>query len=150
MSGMASAFASSPANERWTVGRWMTDVPIAVCSHVSVRTAFMKIRVGHFRHLLVVDDGRLVGIVTDRDLRRPDISDSIDGWDDLYRLDEETTVRDVMTTEVETVAPSDSLSKALRLFSSRRFGAVPVVEAGVVRGILSTVDVLRAVEELVP
>lgn len=151
MSGQSSALRTSPADERWTISRWMSDVPIAVASHVSVRAAFMKMRIGHFRHLLVVDDGHLVGIVTDRDLRRPDVSDAVDGWDDLYRLDEETSVREVMTAELKTVEPQDPMSKALGLFLRHHFGALPVVDRdGVVRGILSAVDVLRAAEEVVP
>lgn len=126
----------------------MTEIPLSVSPRISVRAAFMKMRIGHSRHLLVMENGRLVGIVTDRDLRRPDVShDDVEGWDDLYRLDEQTLVRDVMTTAVETVAPEDSLTRAVSLFVERKYGALPVVDgSGVVRGILSTIDVLRAVE----
>lgn len=136
---------------RWTVADWMTDVPITIPPSLPVRTAFAKMRIGHFRHLLVMKEGELVGMVTDRDLRRPDVSDEPEGWRDFYNLDDTVHVCDIMTRKVEVVAPDDPLSKAVDLFLTHRFGAVPVIDAGGrLAGILSTQDVLRAVKELLP
>lgn len=143
--------ASAPSPPRLRVRDWMTGTPMAVPPHTSVRSAFMKMRIGHFRHLLVMEDGRLVGIVTDRDLRRPDVDDSIDGWSDLYILNDDVQVSDIMTRQVDTVSPEDPLSVAVRTFLDRRYGALPVVDAsGTVRGILSMVDAVRALGELLP
>jgi acetoin utilization protein AcuB len=114
---------------RWTVADWMTDIPLCVSPAVSVRSAFAKMRIGHFRHLLVVEDGKLVGTVSDRDLRRPDVSGDAEGWRDAYQIDDSVHVADVMTRNVETVAPGDPLARAVELFIDRRFGALPVIEA---------------------
>lgn len=136
---------------RWTVAAWMTDVPLSVPPSLSVRSAFAKMRVGHFRHLLVMKDGELVGIVTDRDLRRPDVSDDPEGWEDFYNLDDSVHVSQVMTRQPLTVGVDDPLSKAVDLFLEHRFGALPVTDAGGrVAGILSTHDVIRAARELIP
>lgn len=138
----------------WTVGAWMTQNPRTITSETSVRNAFITMRTEGFRHLLVCDDRRLVGIVTDRDLRRPDVSTEPEGWLDYYNLDEDYEVRFVMTTDVQALRPSDSLSKAVSTFIERKFGAVPVVDKhGDVLGILTTHDLLRAyrqsIDELV-
>ena len=134
--------------DKWTVGEWMTPNPKTISSNLSVRSAFFTMRSEGIRHLIVVDNGHVQGIVTDRDLRRPDITDEPDGWHDYYRLDEEYEVRHVMTTDVIHVTPGDSLEKATRIFTTRRFGAVPVVDRnGELIGILSTHDLLRALED---
>jgi acetoin utilization protein AcuB len=137
---------------RWTVADWMTDVPLCVPPTLPVRSAFAKMRIGHFRHLPVVNEGKLVGMVTDRDLRRPDVNhDDPEGWKDFYNLDDNVHVSDVMTRNVETVAPEDPLTTAVDLFLRHRFGALPVIAAdGRLAGILSAHDVMRAARELLP
>lgn len=131
--------------DTWSVGAWMTANPQTITRETSVRTAFFKMRSEGFRHLPVVEDGKLVGMVTDRDLRRPDLSDEPDGWHDYYNLDEEYEVRHVMTTRVESMTPSDGLEKALQLLIDRKFGAAPVVDkTGAMIGIITTYDLMRA------
>jgi acetoin utilization protein AcuB len=106
-------------------------------------------RIGHFRHLLVVKEGELIGMVTDRDLRRPDVSDDAEGWMDFYDLDDSVHVADIMTRKLEVVAAEDPLSRAVDLFLEHHFGALPVIDAeGRLAGILTTHDVIRATQEL--
>ena len=139
----------SEAAPGWDVASWMTDTPVAVAPHVSVKTAFFKMRVEGYRHLLVVDRGELVGIVTDRDLRRPDTDSTPDGWQDLYTLDDNVTVESVMTTDPFTVRPETSIEDVVAIFLEKKFGAVPVVdERGRLAGIVSQHDVLAATREL--
>jgi acetoin utilization protein AcuB len=131
--------------DKWTVGEWMTRNPQAVTPETSVKSAFFQMRAEGFRHLPVVEDGKLVGMVTDRDLRRPDLTDEPDGWHDFYQLDEDYEVRHVMTTRVESMVPSDGLEKALQLLIDRKFGAAPVVDkTGTMIGIVTTYDLMRA------
>jgi acetoin utilization protein AcuB len=93
----------------------------------------------------VEEDGRLVGILSDRDLRRPDISNEPDGWNDFYNLDDDYEVRYVMTREVKTVTPQDSLEKGLKLMTEHKFNALPVLDkTGKVIGIISSHDLLHA------
>lgn len=134
--------------ERWSVGAWMTHNPRTITPDTSVRAAFILMRSEGYRHLLVCDGDKLVGIVTDRDLRRPDISDDAEGWLDYYRLDDDYEVRYVMTGNVQTLRTRDGLDRAVHLFTDRKFGAVPVVDKnGDLIGILTTHDLLRALEE---
>lgn len=123
----------------------MTPNPTTIGPDVSVEAAFIRMRSKGFRHLLVVDENRLVGIVTDRDLRRPDLSDEPDGWHSLYDLRDDYEVRYVMTESVHTVRPQERLEKAVDLMVEHKFGALPVVDKlGAVVGILSAHDALRA------
>ena len=62
---------------RWTVAEWMTSIPLCIPPSMSVRSAFAKMRIGHFRHLLVVKEGELVGMVTDRDLLVPPVDQPV-------------------------------------------------------------------------
>lgn len=134
--------------DNWTVGAWMTANPSTITPDTSVRHAFYQMRVEGFRHVPVVDDGKLVGIVTDRDLRRPDLTDEPDGWHDYYRLDEEYEVRHVMTDKVTTVRTGDKLEKALDLLIDGKFGALPVVDKNdELIGIVTSHDLLRALRQ---
>lgn len=87
-----------------------------------------------FRQLPVLRGTRLVGIVTDRDLRSAPARAKV--------------VADVMTKRPVAVAPDLSVDEAARLLRERKIGAVPVVERGRVVGILSVADVLDAFVDL--
>jgi len=129
----------------YSVGAWMTPNPLTIDPDTSVRQAFVRMRSEGYRHLLVCDGDELVGIVTDRDLRRPDISEDAEGWLDYYKLDDDYEVRYVMTDNVVTLTPSVPIEKALAVFLDRKFGAVPVVDKNEHPiGILTTHDLLRA------
>ncbi len=100
--------------------------------------------------LPVVVNGKLVGIVTDRDLRDApravEVSAMVAGAN-ISR--EETTpesiqVESVMTSHVLTLAPSDSVEEAAALMRRERIGAVPIVARGRLTGILARSDLLDA------
>ncbi len=135
--------------DKWTVGAWMTENPHTVEPATSVYSAFYQMRVEGYRHLLVVQDGELWGIVSDRDLRRPDISNEPDGWHDFYQLDGDYEVRDVMTTDIITLKPSDTLEKALDLMIEHKFHALPVLNKnGKLHGIITDFDLMNAFREV--
>ncbi len=135
--------------DKWSVGQWMTPNPHEISPETSVRAAFFKMRSEGYRHLPVVEDRKLVGMVTDRDLRRPDLTSEPEGWHDFYNLDDDYEVRHVMTTEVESMMPSDSLERALELLIERKFGAAPVVDkTGSTIGIITTFDLMRAFQSV--
>lgn len=134
--------------DQWTVGYWMTQNPKTIGPDLLVRSAFFKMRIEGYRHLIVVENDELVGVVSDRDLRRPDLTDDPDGWDDFYRLDGDYEIRDIMTREVKTVRSGDSLEKALSMVLEHKFNALPVLDKhDKVIGILSSFDLLRAFEK---
>jgi len=88
-------------------------------------------RLGRIRHLPVVEDGRLVGLVTHRDLLRASVS-SLAG---LSRSEEATIkraipVREVMSRDPLTIAPDRPALEACRILLDRKLGCLPVVDAG--------------------
>lgn len=124
----------------------MTGDPLTVARDTPVLDARRMMTERRIRHLLVTDGGRLAGIVTDRDIRlnmaSPAISLSV--WEINYLL-ARMTVESVMTRAVITVAPERDVKAAAQIMLDHKFGALPVVEAGVVVGILTESDMLRAV-----
>jgi acetoin utilization protein AcuB len=95
--------------------------------------------------LPVVVKGRLVGIVTDRDLR--DAFPSVFEGDRPAAPEEDPnviTVENVMTPNVVTLGPKDSVAEAARLMRRERIGAIPIVDGERLVGILARSDVLDA------
>jgi nucleotide-binding universal stress UspA family protein/predicted transcriptional regulator len=112
--------------------KWMTPHPISAEPAEKLSTVRTKMLSGHFRTMPVLSDGKLVGVITDRDLRRHE------GYLD------HTEVRLAMTTEVATIAPSTPIHEAAQRLLEHKIGALPVVEDERLVGIISTSDVLRA------
>ena len=99
----------------------------------------------HFRHLLVTKDDRLVGMVTDRDIRLnlPSQATSLSVWE-INHLLTKLTVGQVMTESVITVGPDRDAADAARLMLDHKIGALPVTDAGHLIGIVTETDMLRA------
>jgi len=130
------------------ISRYMTTKLIKVTPSMSVKDAFLLMRTHRVRHLPVVEGDSLEGIISDRDLRRPQWVDALDDWTAYYQISDETQVRDVMTTNPETVRTYDPIRKAVRILRERRYGALPVLDkTGDLVGILSAQDLLTALEE---
>ncbi|WP_224244258.1 CBS domain-containing protein [Hyalangium gracile] len=92
----------------------------------------------HIRHVPVVHDGKLVGMVSHRDLIRALARQP------LGQGARPLGVKDVMTRDVETVLPSTSTRQAIEKLLDRRFGCLPVVdEKGTLVGIVTESDFLR-------
>lgn len=123
--------------------------PMTVAPEESVRSAWQLLREGRIRHLPVVEKGRLVGIVTDRDLRLALPSPVQTGavGELLQRL-EQLQVEDIMTREVITVTPETSIEDAAWLLLSHRIGGLPVLEGEELVGIITETDLLEAFVEM--
>ncbi len=129
----------------------MTDKLITGSPDEGVREAFFRMRNNHIRHLPVVDgDWKLLGMVTDRDLRRPDWVDEAPDISHVYYLDDNLTLQDVMTRNPVVVHTYDPVQRAAQLMRENRFGALPVLnkEERLV-GVVSAVDMLQILEELI-
>lgn len=126
---------------------WMTPQVVTITPEASVKEAFLLMKKHHFRHLPVVRQGKLVGFVTDRDLRRPAISDVFKEWNDFYRLGDDIHVEDVMITDVMKISPETDLVEAAAIVLDKKIGALPVVDQGRVVGIITIYDFLKALVE---
>lgn len=123
----------------------MTKEPLTVSLDTPVVEARRTMVDRRIRHLLVTDGGRLAGIVTDRDIRLnlPSPATSLSVWEINYLLGR-MTVGSIMTSTVITVESGRDAVAAARLMLDHKIGALPVVDAGTVVGILTETDILRA------
>lgn len=128
---------------------YMTRKVVSTTPGTGVREAFFLMKERNIRHLPVVDDeNKLIGIISDRELRRPEWVD--ESWDvsHVYRLDDEIQVKDVMITQVHVVHTYDTLRKAVKLLLEKNIGAAPVLDkTGALVGMLSAVDLMRALSD---
>jgi acetoin utilization protein AcuB len=114
------------------ISRLMTYGAETVSSHDTLQIAATAMKRGGFRRVPVVDNDRLVGIVSDRDIR------AHDGY--LGN----TRVSAAMTSDPKTVTPRMSVEDAARLMIEHKIGGLPVIEEGKLVGILTTTDILKA------
>jgi acetoin utilization protein AcuB len=114
------------------VGDRMTPNPTVVRLGDSLATARMIMRAGGFKHLPVVERKRVLGVISDRDVRQ--YATSLDN----------TVVETVMTADPATASPDTSVEEAASLMLVKAIGCLPVTEHGNLVGIVTTTDLLRA------
>jgi len=134
------------------ISEHMTPDPITASPDMLLPEARRILNTYHIRHLPVVDrENKLVGIVTDRDLRSAYPSSVSSKHDMIVAFEqvEKTTVADIMTTTCAALSPDASLDDALLVFDREKIGGIPVLsEAGVVLGVFSILDLTAAYRKL--
>ncbi len=135
----------------------MTRTVLSVEPNTSVREAIRLIEDSDIRHLPVIEAGRVVGMLSDRDLReyRIPIMLELERYDDerdRSRVDAllDTPVSELMSSDVISVESRETIASAIEAMLRFRVGAVPVIDHFTEQlvGILSYVDVLRYTSEL--
>ena len=132
------------------IENWMVKPVVSVRPHDSVAYARRVMEERRINQLPVAVDGRLVGIVTDRDLRSASESKREGGKAagvDLIREDvipENIMVDTVMSTKVIKLKPRDAVSRAANLMRKERIGGIPVVDGNKLVRIITRSDVLKA------
>lgn len=123
----------------------MSLSPFTVGPEDSLQAAIDLLHKHNIRELPVVDRGRLVGIVTDRDLREiaPSYPVFRDPQEIAYYL-KGLKVSTAMTADPLTIAPDAPLAEAAQLLCTYRIGSLPVVEKEDLVGIISVTDLLKA------
>ncbi|MGE5217315.1 MAG: CBS domain-containing protein [Chloroflexota bacterium] len=122
----------------------MSIDPATVASDDSLQKVIELLRRRDIRSVPVVDDGRLVGIVTDRDIRQvapayPLFRDE----DEIRRYNESLKVTAAMTADPMTIAPDAPLVDAARVLETYRISSLPVVDGQNLVGMVSVTDLLR-------
>lgn len=129
----------------------MTRHPVMVPPTMSAAEAEHVMAENKIRHLPVAGDGkRLLGLVTRQRLAmKPDTMASLNVWE-ITRYLSNLTVADVMlkAENVRTIGPDRTVERAARYLTDYRIGCLPVVEEGIVVGMLSEVDLLRSFQEM--
>jgi CBS domain-containing membrane protein len=102
-------------------------------------------RANRIRHLPVVDEDGLCGLVSRRDMFRGALAAAL-GYGDVAqrKLLDTLLVKEVMTTEVLTTSPETPLREAARMMLDRKIGCLPVLKDGRLAGILTEGDFVRA------
>lgn len=119
---------------RALVKDWMTPNPITATARINIPEARQLLEASQIRHLPIVEGRRVIGILTDRDLRTASMAALIG-----------RTVETLMRTKVLTVEPETPLADAARIMLQGHLGCLPVVTDGELVGILTDRDILRAV-----
>lgn len=135
----------------WHVRRWMSSNVHTTEPKADLVDAFEIMRTHRVRHVPVLDGGRLVGIVSDRDVRHALPMRSGTGDHDIYgKALFETRVEQVMTRRPLTVTPDTTIREAAEIACREKVGALPVLEGEKLVGIVSAEDLLWAYVDLVP
>jgi CBS domain-containing protein len=133
------AEAEGKARERTRCREIMTSSVRTATPETSLREVAVMMRDGDVGSLPVVDGGRLVGIVTDRDIVVRAIADGNDS---------SAPVSEAMTTEIFSVRPDDFVFEAIRLMGDKQVRRIPVVgESGELAGIIAIADIALEMED---
>ena len=102
-----------------------------------------------FRHLPVVRGRQLVGVITERDLKKyaPSVLSGISA-EDYNSIMETTPISRVMTRSPITIRPDQSVLEAAKLFYAKRLGCLPVVQDSELVGIITTTDMLKVLTHI--
>ena len=124
----------------------MTTEVITLARDERLDMAEEVMKLARIRHLPVVDNLRLVGLVTHRDLMRAQVSALADISEDEARtIEGMIPVSAIMNSSVRTVTPDTSALAAAKLIRDNKYGCLPVVEEGNLVGIITEADFLELV-----
>lgn len=123
----------------------MIKQPIAIAPETVLPQAMRLMKTHGFRRLPVLKGGRLVGIVTDRDLKEamPSDASSLSIWELNYLLSK-LEVKELMSHPVITITEDKSVQDAARLMLENKIGGLPVVKNEFLSGMITVTDVLKA------
>jgi len=131
------------------VWQLMSNDPVTLDAHATLDVADDLMKLKRIRHLPVLEDGRLVGLVTQRDLFLAGVSSVLNfrhqaekEW--LGRI----SIREVMTTELVTIAPDTDVEEAVDRMLEHKIGCLPVIAGGTLVGLLSETDCLRYLKRI--
>lgn len=129
------------------VREWMTSPVITITPGTSMNAAYRLMKENNIRRLPVVKQDELVGIVTLGDIReaRPSQATTLSIWE-MSELLDKLAINEIMSQEVLTIRPDDTIIDAARLMLNRKISGLPVVDStGALVGILTESDIFRMV-----
>jgi acetoin utilization protein AcuB len=137
--------------KEFLVQDFMSSPAVSVPASARLVDVALAMRRSATRHLLVVDGGRLVGLITDRDLQRCAPSRLMPVTEEAYNeLFERTQVDRVMVREPRTIARSAPLLEAITIMQQAQIGCLPVMDGEQIVGIITRGDLVEALRQLLP
>jgi acetoin utilization protein AcuB len=122
------------------VDKYMTPSPHSVGQEQSLAQAHHLMRGHHIRHLPVLHGGKLVGVLSDRDLHLIETLRDVDP--------EKVTVEEAMSPLVYAVSPRAPLDEVVREMANHKYGCAVVEDGGKLVGVFTTIDAMRAFADL--
>jgi acetoin utilization protein AcuB len=131
------------------VGERMSRPVISIPPEMPVHDALALFRKEHIRRAPVIKEGKLLGIVSDKDLLNasPSPATSLSVWEINYLISK-IKVSEVMTRKVITVKTDTPIEEAARIMADNKFGGLPVVDESKVVGIITETDLFKIFLEL--
>jgi CBS domain-containing membrane protein len=126
----------------------MMGSPVTLKPEDTLDLANDVISLGRIRHIPVVEDGRLIGLLSERDMLGAAAATIFGLKKSKSALLKTFLIKDVMKKKVVTVTLETPIKDAAHLMKENRIGCVPVVSAGALVGLVTTTDILRYVEGL--
>lgn len=127
----------------------MTTKLITIDEDTPIMKAFQVMKDNIIRRLPVVKDDKIRGIVTDRDMKEatPSKATSLDVHE-IYSLLSEIKVKDIMSKDLLTIGPDESIEKAAMLMLKKKVSGLPVMESGKLVGIITQTDIFKALIDI--
>ena len=122
------------------ISKYMTTTPHTAEGSVTLAAAAHMMKEHGIRHLPVVESGKLLGIITERDIRFVESFQDVDP--------EELTLDEAMTEEPYAVSPDTPLDEVATTMAEQKYGSALVVQNEHIVGVFTTVDACRALAEL--
>ncbi|MBK8418827.1 CBS domain-containing protein [Candidatus Villigracilis saccharophilus] len=131
------------------VGERMSRPVISITRDMPIHDALALFKKEKIRRAPVLKDGKLIGIISDKDLLNasPSQATSLSVWEMNYMLSK-ITVKEVMTREVLTVQADTPIEEAARIMADNKIGGVPVMKADKVVGMITETDLFKIFLEL--
>jgi acetoin utilization protein AcuB len=122
------------------IQKYMTAAPHSIGSEQTIATASSMMREHHIRHLPVLHGGRLLGILTDRDVSLIETFRDVDPT--------KVSVEEAMTEQPYSVSPEAPLDEVVETMAAKKYGSAVIVQNHKVVGIFTTVDACEALGQL--
>ena len=126
----------------------MTRDPLTLSPEVSLMEALQMMRLRRIRRIPIVAGGKLVGLLTEGDLKRAEPSTLSDTQEHFTAVMEGTQITQIMTKNLVTTTPETALLEVARTLRENKYGALPVLEGEKLVGILTDNDLIGALVKL--
>lgn len=131
------------------VSDWMTKKPITVSPDDGLSEAIGILKEKGFKHLPVVKGGRLIGIISDRDIKdfMPSRATSLDIYE-LHYLLQKVKVKEIMKTKITVTTPDTPIEEASMVMSDCCISCLPVIDNDKLVGIITVRDIFSALVDI--